>query len=253
MAIIIRVLTRADVPEARRIFALGMMQTITAGARTGKLACVAFALAALAAAGARALAGRVGIESPRPAAVVCAVAAFSLAFFGWPRHIAHAYVSKSLGDDMKDPVARYVESLHAGNFWVAYDTDEERVVGTVALEPPDPSGGTKSMSAKSMSAKHQGGDDPHSPWNAGAGDGELRRMSVVPSHRGKGISKRLFGALWKHARESKKFSRVVLSTSEMQASACQLYPNLGFQVVKEIQLPHTLLPLIKVFYFSKAM
>ena len=78
-------------------------------------------------------------------------------------------------------------------------------------------------------------------------------MSVVPSHRGRGISKQLFGALWDHAVESDEFSRVVLSTSEMQASACKLYPRLGFQVVKAVSLPFPALPLIKVIYFSKAI
>ena len=223
------------------------MQTITRGARTKKLACVALVLSALAAAAGSKLVELVS-ASPQlklPFVSLCAAMAFSLVFFAWPHHIASAYVSKSLADDMKDPVARYVESSHAGNFWVAYDTIQKRVVGSVALEPPQ----RNETSASNVPSNKEA--DPHSPWDAASGDGELRRMSVAPSHRGRGISKQLFNALWTHAKASKKFLRIVLSTSEMQSAACRLYPTLGFQIVKTVQLPSSNLPLIDVFYFSK--
>ena len=81
----------------------------------------------------------------------------------------------------------------------------ETIVGTVALEPP-----TESVSK-----------DLYSPWSVEGGDAELRRMSVKPSHRGRGISKLLFAALREHAK-TKGFKRIVLSTSELQVLDCKL-------------------------------
>lgn len=226
MPVVIRRLTRADVPGARRVFRAGMMETITSGGKTQRLAALATATSVLIAEVTWRASGAA------PFALGLSFLSFCLIFYGWPLYLARAYVRKSLSDDMLDPVSRYVESSHGGSFWVAYDTGQQRVVGTVGLEPPSEN------------------SDPESPWSAADGDVELRRMSVASTHRGQGLSKRLFLALLEHAK-SNQFSRIVLSTSEMQGAACKLYPKLGFQTVKTSPLPSVNLPLIKVYYFSR--
>ncbi len=233
---------------ARKIFSTGMMQTIAHGARTRKLAAIASAVAIVAAAavyasfvvfscdGATVDAGFIVslLKNPLVCGSVLSVSRvwwwcggtvcgliWVLVFFGWPEIIARDYVQTSLEKDMKDPVSRYIESEDGlSSFWVAVAVDEEEeeeegskgraeggrscsyretIVGTVALEPP-----TESVSK-----------DVYSPWSVEGGDGELRRMSVKPSHRGRGISKLLFAALREHAK-TKGFKRIVLSTSELQ-------------------------------------
>ena len=127
---------------------------------------------------------------------------------------------------MLDPYEHY---LCGGNgfekgqscFWVA--VDGTTVVGCVAVEPP-------------------AGKDPKAPWiigkqggqsddDGGAKEAELRRMSVAPSHRGRGVAKALIRTLMAFCRE-KDCSRVVLSTSSNQMAAIKMYPKLGFRQVK---------------------
>ena len=87
---------------------------------------------------------------------LCALGVFAIA---GPRKIASDYISKSLSDDMLDPMARY-RSKRGSGFWVAVSGSGE-VIGTVALEPAN--------------------EIPEHGWTWIYGDGELRRMSVFPN------------------------------------------------------------------------
>ena len=83
-------------------------------------------------------------------------------------------------------------------FWVACQGSE--IVGTVALDEVK-----------------KGNVDG---WKVG--DGELRRMSVKKTSRGKGVARLLFSTL-KEFCLMKKYNRIVLSTSELQKAACKMY------------------------------
>ena len=61
----------------------------------------------------------------------------------------------------------------------------------------------------------------------GAGTGELKRMFVVPSHRGRGLSRRVLGALEGAAAE-RGLTRLVLETGPLQAAAIGLYLAAGY-------------------------
>ena len=195
---IIRPLEPKDVPAARALFASGMRETLIWGLRAELLrptvpkGAIAFATAAAA------------LYFPRAVSIaLCALFLFALA---GPKKIARDYISKSLSDDMLDPMARY-RSKRGSGFWVAVSGSGE-VIGTVALEPAN------------EIAEHG--------WTWIYGDGELRRMSVSSQWRGRGVAKALFAALLDEARQH-DYRRVVLSTSSLQAQASTItYPRLGF-------------------------
>lgn len=66
---------------------------------------------------------------------------------------------------------------------------------------------------------------------------ELRRMAVKSSHRRKGIGRELLRTAEAFCREC-GYSKVVLSTSELQVAAVQLYESNGYRLVrKEIDAP----------------
>src|SRR4029079_16694051 len=64
----------------------------------------------------------------------------------------------------------------------------------------------------------------------GAGVGELKRMFVVPAHRGRGHSRAVLRELEDVARD-KGFHRLVLETGVLQASAIGLYLSEGYRSV----------------------
>jgi hypothetical protein len=138
MAITVRILKAEDVPQARRIFADGMMSTITQGARSAPVV-VSLSVAAGVLAG---VVTRLVAPFHPVASCVAAACGFALLYFGWPKQLAHSYVTKSLSGDMQQPMTHYVNSPGGKScFWVAVDSTDGRVVGTVAVEPPDPTSG----------------------------------------------------------------------------------------------------------------
>ncbi len=61
----------------------------------------------------------------------------------------------------------------------------------------------------------------------GSGTGELKRMYVVPSHRGRGLSRRVLDEL-EHAAAGRGLTRLVLETGPLQAAAIGLYLAAGY-------------------------
>ncbi len=61
----------------------------------------------------------------------------------------------------------------------------------------------------------------------GTGTGELKRMYVVPSHRGRGLSRSVLAALESTA-SARGLTRLVLETGPLQASAIGLYLAVGY-------------------------
>lgn len=59
---------------------------------------------------------------------------------------------------------------------------------------------------------------------------EIKRMFVVPAHRGSGIATEMLNALEEWAREL-KFSRCVLETGRRQPEAIALYKKNGYEVI----------------------
>jgi GNAT superfamily N-acetyltransferase len=68
---------------------------------------------------------------------------------------------------------------------------------------------------------------------------ELRRMAVKSSHRRQGIGRELLRTAEAFCREC-GYSKVVLSTSELQVAAMRLYESSGYRLVrKEIDAPRS--------------
>lgn len=268
----IRTLEPRDVEAARQIFAAGMRSTIIGGLRKailrkfrlsirGAIAGSAglFILGVWGRAGGR---GRGG--GGRSSACIAGAGLLSLgAIFltqVFPRFVAERYVYGSLVDDMADPLSRYMRTTHGhSRFFVAVEGEgsDEKVVGTVALEPPveqhshlekmnddssirlmravmadedgdndDSAGGGNSDTG----GKGQGAD-----YTWGREDLELRRMSVVASMRGQGVGHALFDTAKAWCTE-RGFRRMVLSTSTTQEEACVMYKRLGCELVHTWEL-----------------
>jgi GNAT superfamily N-acetyltransferase len=78
-----------------------------------------------------------------------------------------------------------------------------------------------------------GGVQPwsHSVTDAAAGTGELKRMYVVPSARGRGLSRRLLDELVGIARQ-RGMTTLVLETGTGQPEAMGLYESYGFALTE---------------------
>ena len=61
-------------------------------------------------------------------------------------------------------------------------------------------------------------------------DTELKRMFVVKSHRGQGISRRILNHLENRSREE-GFKRILLETGNQQTAAIRLYESVGYERV----------------------
>jgi putative acetyltransferase len=76
-----------------------------------------------------------------------------------------------------------------------------------------------------------------------AGTAELKRMYVVPAHRGRGVGHLLVDALEEHARDL-GITRLVLETGLRQPEAVALYERAGFAVIppfgEYLDSPHSL-------------
>lgn len=127
-------------------------------------------------------------------------------------YVANDYVKESITKkDLKNIENYYLKTKSNRNmFWVACQGTE--IVGTVALDE--------------IKTGNVDG------WEVG--DGELRRMSVKKTSRGKGVARLLFSAL-KEFCLIKKYNRIVLSTSELQKAACKMYSSAyNFQIEKTV-------------------
>ncbi|MFE7131555.1 GNAT family N-acetyltransferase [Streptomyces sp. NPDC057638] len=60
-----------------------------------------------------------------------------------------------------------------------------------------------------------------------SGDAELKRMYVIPSHRGRGLARRLLTLLEEDARTAGRL-RMVLETGDQQPEAIALYTSCGY-------------------------
>lgn len=112
------------------------------------------------------------------------------------RSLSAEYVRDALGTDLCDVPGTYLRPNHC--FWVAEEGGT--VVGMVAAVP------------------------------AGAGELELKRMSVSREHRGRGLARALCREVLSFAR-ARGFGAVVLSTSMVQVAAQRLYEGQGFRRV----------------------
>jgi GNAT superfamily N-acetyltransferase len=196
--ITVRSFRKDDTDTVRHIFAKGMLSTISSGLRwkliSGKYAAVYAAVVAV-------------LYCFEFASVFFLWTLFAAALTGLlvmlPSSIARGYVQEAIvKKDMKDIHAHYITNKKS-HFWVAV-TGRDSVKGCVAVEEIT-----------------EGNSDG---WLVG--DAELRRMSVDWSCQGFGISRQLFEEL-KSFCKAKGYKRVVLTTSEMQATACVMYPKVS--------------------------
>lgn len=130
----------------------------------------------------------------------------TLVFWFSARHVLRAYLAKSLSDDLVDITHHYLETP-GSCFWVAELNGE--VVGTVAVELK-----------------------PKGPDNKKVA--ELRRMSVAPSARRRGVAQKLLSTLEQFCRQN-KCDELFLTCSSWQPPAVALYSSYGFK--QEFRLP----------------
>ena len=109
-----------------------------------------------------------------------------------------AYIERAISQEL-GKVEEYYFARERQGFWVA---DDRRIVGMVGIE------------------RHS--DDA----------AELRRMAVEKTQRRKGIGRQLLAHAEASCREY-GYHRVVLSTSELQTAAMQLYKSSGYRLVRE--------------------
>ncbi|XP_051941578.1 probable N-acetyltransferase CML1 [Hippocampus zosterae] len=111
------------------------------------------------------------------------------------------YIEKCCSTDLKNISETYMAARDAC-FWVA--ENEGRVVGMVACLPKD-----------------------------GVADClELKRLSVLRGHRGRGVAKKLCQVVTDFTRE-RGYAGVVLHTSMVQTDAQKLYVAMGFRKLRE--------------------
>lgn len=73
------------------------------------------------------------------------------------------------------------------------------------------------------------------------GEWELKRVVTLPSHRGRGVSKRLITAVEDTAR-AEGASRLILQTGDRQPEAVRLYEWLGYEPIP-IYSPYEVIPM----------
>ncbi|XP_046906942.1 N-acetyltransferase 8 isoform X2 [Hypomesus transpacificus] len=116
-----------------------------------------------------------------------------------------SYIDTSLRKDLNHIQETYLEQKNSC-FWVA--EWEGRVVGTVACLPAEREPGCL----------------------------ELKRMSVLRTHRGRGIAKALCRTVAEFTQE-RGFPAVVLYTSVVQTDAQKLYEHMGYTKIREFVIP----------------
>ncbi|XP_054845539.1 putative N-acetyltransferase 8B isoform X1 [Eublepharis macularius] len=163
----------------------------------------------------------IGVAYMISACLVCSLGVVaSVLFMGWiyMKGQWKEYVQAALAKDLLDIRKTYLETKDSC-LWVA--TSGEEVVGIVAAVQPD----NHSQRGNTL---------------------ELKHMTVVKAHRGRGLSKALTRTVIHFAQEH-GYKEVVLGTSMVQNAAQQVYTGMGFRKVKE-EHPSLLAKLLQ-FYF----
>lgn len=123
--------------------------------------------------------------------------------------IGTEYVKKQFEEDLQSLASiQKVYKSGGGEFWILYDTEKNVMVGSVALQ---------------MHAQ---------------GEGELRRMCILPAYRRQGLGKHLlqhfFKCMQDPSAKQKLYKdgacRVILSTPAVNSPALDLYALFGFEV-----------------------
>jgi putative acetyltransferase len=142
-----------------------------------------------------------------------------------PPHMHEAfetYIARSLAEEIDRIGAYYGE--RGGGFWVA--VRDGNVVGMFGLEPAE------------------------------AGALELRRMYVAPSVRRAGVARSMLRFAEAECRRLSA-QKLVLSTSELQPAALELYQRAGYRLVQEVVAEQasnkTLGGGIRRFHFEKCL
>ena len=200
---VVRPVRPSDEAASRACFEAGMHETVSSGVRRELLRADLFRSALMLAAATVAKL----VLPPRALGVAAALVTCGLAgAIAWfPRYVADEYIARSLATDMHSPCAHYL-STRGRCFWVAIEASSGALAGTIAIEPPSGADGLK--------------------WRSS--DAELRRMSVMPWARRRGVARALFAEVLRFAEQSPQYERLVLSTSTLQRVAHDWYPTLGF-------------------------
>eukprot|EP00048_Salpingoeca_helianthica_P018275 m.241449 g.241449 ORF g.241449 m.241449 type:complete len:224 (-) comp24407_c0_seq1:18-689(-) len=197
--VVVREIEPADVKEAKRVFADGIMsltplfeQTCLSSLASNLFYGILVALSAF-----------LAMNTTLLVFPVCVGAGFLVyrqLVVRYCYKLCRDYVVENFQADMKDPTEHY--RGNGSRFWVAVDSSTGAILGTVALD------------------------------HRGEKEAELRRMSVVAASRGRGVGKLLLFALEEHAREY-GYTRVFLSTTTAQQPAISMYLKGGFKLVSE--------------------
>ncbi|XP_073506593.1 N-acetyltransferase 8-like isoform X3 [Phyllobates terribilis] len=142
---------------------------------------------------------------------VLVVALGLIALWCCTRYMYTSYIDHALSNDMLD-IRKYYLQRDGYCFWVAESTRGE-FMGMIAALPSSDPGGEKHL--------------------------ELRRLSVVKQHRGKGVGKVLCRMLIDFARK-RGYEAVVLTTTLPQREACKMYEKLGFRLIDDYYYPNLL-------------
>ena len=114
-----------------------------------------------------------------------------------------SYVERAIQDELSR-IEEYYFAREGQGFWVA---DAHRFVGMAGIERHDEE------------------------------TAELRRMAVAKPHRRRGIGRKLLATAESFCVKA-KYRRIVLSTSELQLPAAQLYQSSGYVMVREEKNAH---------------
>ncbi|XP_008311970.1 probable N-acetyltransferase CML1 [Cynoglossus semilaevis] len=133
-------------------------------------------------------------------------------------YMSNQNIKTCLRRDLNDITENYMKQTGAC-FWVA-ETDG-RVVATVACRPN----------------------------KAQPGCLELKRVSVLWSHRRMGIAKALIRTVVDFTRD-RGYAAVILQTAVIQTDAHRLYEAMGFQKIREVFLPETITRIINFTLFE---
>jgi len=230
----IRAFEPRDLADVQRIFTIGMNVT-----RMGfvdvlrcRLACVAYMLVLLAFAfGSRAIFFvLLGLL-----AIFLLASSFLFYVEVW------SYIRNALAQDVCVSGIQKTYFDTGGYFWVAVDKTYNEVVGCVALQGLEADSKARQPQSNSNKADAQNGlQCEMAP--AEAADkrtradriGELRRLSVDPEHRRWGIARHLLAHLENFARQQ-GYTHIMLTCSNYQANARQLYASSGFAKTDEME------------------
>jgi len=136
----------------------------------------------------------------------------------WPIRHLRTYIEGSLETDMQNPWEYYSLAQPRARFLVAVadiDGQKDVIVGSVAAEP-------------ALKVVKGYANYILFPEQWGAKDCEIRRLTVSPGCRRRGVARRLMEAAETFAK-GKGFERVVLCVTTLQADAFGMCAQLGFE------------------------